>query len=498
MIHLSAVSITFINHHRKESVRVMKLLDNSPVIQRRILASIPQRLTCLVKATLCLGLYLAQGCFDANAEIVTIDATIKSVNKEARSITVTTKSINADKKNLGFEVAKKAKIIVDGKLCILDDILPGRIASISYDPDLEIVTQIEIFKEADSSDNQKVRSDSEPINPKDSTGFTIIPTAFRVLKDHSSSVMAIAFRHDSSGFASVGDSNNKKSVGIILWQMEDFDNGNQPVKIDDGGLSVDFSHDDKFLAVGRFNGSVAIWDLSISPPKLVFDKVVHRGPVVGLVFSPKAQELATSGREDCTIRLWKVSKRGASELLNIPPRSSSDRLWGLQFSPDSKLLVESIMLDEKIALNSGSERLGCVRFWDMSKDKPVLRNTIRGTYPFVRNGVFSKLGESFAFVDGMGITITDQGLKKTLRHFEGQMKNINALAFIPNSKYLASASHDDTVRIWDSATGVEAISLFANRGGVEALAISPNRKYMASGGHDKTVLVWKLSESNAK
>lgn len=77
----------------------------------------------------------------------------------------------------------------------------------------------------------------------------------------------------------------------------------------------------------------------------------------------------------------------------------------------------------------------------------------------------------------------------------GHSEAISALAFSQDSKTLASGSHDETVRLWDVATGKE-IRCIREDDTVRFLCFSPDGKYLAVGTayHEKeTVRVWEAA-----
>jgi dipeptidyl aminopeptidase/acylaminoacyl peptidase len=65
-----------------------------------------------------------------------------------------------------------------------------------------------------------------------------------------------------------------------------------------------------------------------------------------------------------------------------------------------------------------------------------------------------------------------------------------SLAFSPDGKTLASGSTDQTVRLWDLATGSVSRSCQGHESGVFSVAYSPDGKTLASGSWDETVRLW--------
>ncbi len=72
----------------------------------------------------------------------------------------------------------------------------------------------------------------------------------------------------------------------------------------------------------------------------------------------------------------------------------------------------------------------------------------------------------------------------------GHSSRVTALAWSPNGKWIASASYDKTVQVWDAANGKQLLTYKEHRDRVNALAWSPDSTRLASASDDGTVRVW--------
>jgi WD40 repeat protein len=75
----------------------------------------------------------------------------------------------------------------------------------------------------------------------------------------------------------------------------------------------------------------------------------------------------------------------------------------------------------------------------------------------------------------------------------GHTGSVNAVAFSPDGKTIASASADGTVRRWDPSTGKTIGQPLTGAGPIYDLAFSTDGKMIASGGADGTVRRWDPS-----
>ncbi len=77
-----------------------------------------------------------------------------------------------------------------------------------------------------------------------------------------------------------------------------------------------------------------------------------------------------------------------------------------------------------------------------------------------------------------------------VRTFSGHTGRVNGCAVSADGSFIVSASDDQTLKVWDAASGAERLTLTGHTDRVTGCAISPDGSFIVSASHNRTLKVW--------
>jgi WD40 repeat protein/serine/threonine protein kinase/class 3 adenylate cyclase len=117
--------------------------------------------------------------------------------------------------------------------------------------------------------------------------------------------------------------------------------------------------------------------------------------------------------------------------------------------------------------------------------------TLKGHTDGVRSVVFSPDGKRLATASSDNTAkVWDSETGRELLTLKGHAAYVLSVAFSPGGKRLATGSYDNTAKVWDSETGRELLTLKGHTLGVESIVFSPDGKRLATGSWDNTAKIW--------
>ncbi len=337
----------------------------------------------------------------------------------------------------------------------------------------------------------------------------------RQLVGHTAWVKAVAFSPGGQWIASGAIDGT-----IKLWEVG---TGREQGGVTGGGVinAIAFSPDAHLIAAGNSDGAVLVFDTSTGQQTQKLTG--HTGAVLALAFSPDGKSLASAGR-DMGVKLWDVAAGRELKLLT----GHTDRVRAVAFSADGRRLA-SASNDKTIklwdvskgkelrtlaghtgavlavafgangrTLVSASADHRTVKTWDVESGRETSAISEADNIDTQEAIAFNANGSVVASSNGdKSVLLRDIGRKVTnARTLATRASGVYATAFSADKKWFASGSKDNTVRLWETATGRELQKLDGNIGFITSLAFSPDSHTLASGGLSGTVKLWDVATGN--
>lgn len=325
-------------------------------------------------------------------------------------------------------------------------------------------------------------------------------------KNHEGPALSVAFAPDGRSFATGGEDGT-----VRIWNVQDgqelyaFDTGNRPAAAPRKSLvparaprgskhrigALSFTSDGHKLLAGtvgnEFGGSaqarIFIWDVATRKSLQSIDHVL--GQLVSLAVTPDGKQVITGGNRTVP----RSEFAGAYPALVLSVQIPETRVWDIATGK----LVRELSAGDAVAgygalalskdgktLVTGSDQ--ALRVWDVNSGKP--RRDI--AVPAWSHGwglALSPDGKTVAAPLDYTLGLWDTGTgTRLLEELDGHRSSISEVLYSPNGKFVATASLDGTVRLWNAGGGSLRSFTLGPNPVVTAMALSPDGETLAAGG----------------
>ncbi|MEB3190986.1 MAG: helix-turn-helix domain-containing protein, partial [Snowella sp.] len=288
-----------------------------------------------------------------------------------------------------------------------------------------------------------------------------------LFQDGFSNVLSVAFSPDGQ-YLAMGDNHAQ----VYLWQVTEnrlilhniITSDNYWVR------TVAFSPDSQLLASGGDDNIVYLRE--VKDKKLVARLEGHIERIRSLSFSPDGKYLASSG-DDWTIRIWDLANLQLVTVLN----QHQDKVRTVIFSTDGQLISAS--QDNQICI------------WQVGSFELVTKFLLSDTQGLLRTVALSPDGQTLATGNDDNIIRLWTLDGKFIRDFRGHSRWLRSLAFSPDGNQLASASEDQTIRLWDVKTSQCLHILKGHKARIWSVAYHPQRSWLVAGDDSRKIKLWQ-------
>lgn len=216
------------------------------------------------------------------------------------------------------------------------------------------------------------------------------------------------------------------------------------------------SPDENYIAIGKIDGFVDIrslktWDVV---------NVLHAHTGVVRSISISSENFIASGGDDTRVRIWGIEKKEIIRTFF----GHEYAVYGLSWLPNSNVIISTDYKKNQIV-------------WNANTGKEVVRVNRDDINP---NAVY----------------ISNYMVRKTIHTCLGHTDEVCCVCRSQDRHYIASASLDNTIRVWNSEDGKPMHVFSQHKDTVSHIAWSPDNRHIVSGSSDGTVRVWSVKRTD--